>query len=59
MYEAHDYARAAMTNPEMGEHYEREAARWVRLPGGFCTMIGMILAGSTPQGCYAHLPDLL
>ena len=27
MYEAHDYARAAMANPEMREHYEREARR--------------------------------
>jgi len=27
MYEAHDYARAAMSNPEMCEHYEREARR--------------------------------
>ena len=27
MYEAHDYARAAMANPEMREHYEQQARR--------------------------------
>ncbi len=27
MYEAHDYARSAMANPEMRTHYEREARR--------------------------------
>ncbi len=27
MYEAHDYAHAAMANPEMREHYEQEAIR--------------------------------
>ena len=27
MFEAHDYARAAMANPEIREHYEREAKR--------------------------------
>jgi hypothetical protein len=27
MYDAHDYARAAMANPEMREHYEQQAKR--------------------------------
>jgi hypothetical protein len=27
MYEAHDYARAAMANPEMRAHYEKQARR--------------------------------
>ena len=27
MYEAHDYARAAMADPEMRQHYEQQAKR--------------------------------
>jgi hypothetical protein len=32
LYEAHDYARAAMADPEMREHYEREAKRKRKKP---------------------------
>jgi hypothetical protein len=32
MYEAHDYARAAMADPEMRAHYEREGRRKHKKP---------------------------